>query len=54
MYEFEFTLWEKAENWKFYVEYKADSQIEAMELMRADYPLNDYRVLSIHRSVINN
>ncbi len=51
VYEYEFTLWEKAENWKFYVTYKAGDRLEAIELMRRDYSIDDYRILNVHRPI---
>lgn len=45
MAEYEFTIYEKAEHWRFYVTIKAESQESAYAQIKADYPSREYRIV---------
>jgi hypothetical protein len=51
MYEYEITVWEKAEHWQFYETIKADSESDARARALKLYPVRSYVIRHIHRIV---
>ncbi len=45
--DYEVTVWEKAEHWRFYETIQASSREEAWKKARAIYPAKDYRITDV-------